>query len=787
MAGVSSSSPYATTPTVTGTVQPTLGGSTAITTSASAPVAETAPPQPADTTTNTTSLQDKKVKEEKDDNQSKLDQLTNMVSTLSGFAPGFTELQAVGNILGELRKRGPEVGKQAARGMTSKQFDDWTRQIAKDHGLVRKPALLGPGREPMAPGTPASPPSASAPYVQEERGTSGQRRSTSGDTSQTVRDASITSPAARAFLDTVADKESGGQYNVSYGGGHFQDYSAHPGSSSVITSGPNQGRTSSAAGRYQFTQSTWQEASKALGLKDFSPESQDKAAWWLAQRDYNKLTHRDLSGDINSTDPQVRANIASTLKKTWTSLPGGIEAGGNLADFNTRFDQHLKQEAAANEDRKDGQGQVTASLEGPRAPGSAADILRQRSERPADLPAGVQAASADPGFVPTINGSSGAMAQDAGSFQTPLGAGSAMSAGGYPQMMSPMAKGIGGAISGVFGNILGQGAGVVSQLMSGVMARGVDSLPQAIRPFAGSMMDSAQRDTGLFPSRIAGEVSGEVGNLIGMATGHPQAPLRTGSPMAGGFPGLTMPSPQGIMGMIGGMVGGVLNRGAGMLSQAVSGLVGRGTGHLPSMLRPMAGSAVSSVEHGIGGAISGAVQGTINTVMGYSPRRVGESTWHTLDPRAASGDPERGRGPTHVPTRAEAERVQRNIEHGMGLRHTPTHAEAEHVAANINRGMGLDRAAVPSISGRSAPAPGRMDTTSPGVPTTPPTANEASSMSMISAISQGAGSGQNGGQSGDAGLTGASPALSGSAASLMDMSTAFAPDETQLFALQRLG
>ncbi|MFC0407915.1 hypothetical protein [Roseomonas elaeocarpi] len=140
------------------------------------------------------------------------------------------------------------------------------------------------------------------------------------------------SPAARGLLDTIAGTESPG-YNVLYGGRRFDDYSAHPNVPNVITSGPHVGETSTAAGRYQFLKGTWDEASKALGLTDFSPASQDRAAWWLAQRDYSKRTGRDLNADLNSSDPAVRAGIGPALRGTWTSLPGGIEAGTNQDRF----------------------------------------------------------------------------------------------------------------------------------------------------------------------------------------------------------------------------------------------------------------------------------------------------------------------------------------------------------------------------------------------------------------------------------------------------------------------
>jgi muramidase (phage lysozyme) len=124
---------------------------------------------------------------------------------------------------------------------------------------------------------------------------------------------------APALLNTIASTESPG-YDVMYGGEKFEDFSKHPNRAKLITSGPNKGKFSTAAGRYQFIHSTWEEAKNTLGLPDFSPESQDRAAWWLAQRDYRNRTGRDLQVDLASGDKVTLGVIRKTL--------GGTAAGG---------------------------------------------------------------------------------------------------------------------------------------------------------------------------------------------------------------------------------------------------------------------------------------------------------------------------------------------------------------------------------------------------------------------------------------------------------------------------
>ncbi len=132
------------------------------------------------------------------------------------------------------------------------------------------------------------------------------------------------SPYAKALLETIAGPESAGDYNVIYGGSKFSDYGDHPRTPVMITSGPNKGQYSTAAGKYQFLGSTWDDQANKLGLTDFSPASQDVAAWNLAQEEYRRDTGRSLEADLAAGD---LSRVPSSLRNQWTSLPGGIEQG----------------------------------------------------------------------------------------------------------------------------------------------------------------------------------------------------------------------------------------------------------------------------------------------------------------------------------------------------------------------------------------------------------------------------------------------------------------------------
>lgn len=129
----------------------------------------------------------------------------------------------------------------------------------------------------------------------------------------------------RGLLDTIAGPESGGQYNIKNGGSTFGDYSKFP-------DGIGAGGTSTAAGRYQITKATWDDLQKKYPgiLTDFSPKSQDMAAWLLASDRYRDATGGNLENDLAAGKS---AKIAAALAPTWPSLPGGSQSRQSQQTF----------------------------------------------------------------------------------------------------------------------------------------------------------------------------------------------------------------------------------------------------------------------------------------------------------------------------------------------------------------------------------------------------------------------------------------------------------------------
>lgn len=118
----------------------------------------------------------------------------------------------------------------------------------------------------------------------------------------------------RAFLNAIAVGESGGAYDVRYtpqGGAKFDLNGQHP---RVFEPGPH--GPSSAAGRYQFTATTWDDT----GGGEFSPENQDRRAWGLAVDRYRAQTGRDLDRDLMRNG--MTAEMVDALAPTWAAFHG---------------------------------------------------------------------------------------------------------------------------------------------------------------------------------------------------------------------------------------------------------------------------------------------------------------------------------------------------------------------------------------------------------------------------------------------------------------------------------
>ena len=125
-----------------------------------------------------------------------------------------------------------------------------------------------------------------------------------------------------AFMALLRQYESGGDYSILYGGGHFDDFSRHPNIRVPFhnprKAGAGMNDVSTAAGAYQFIFTTWSEIAQRTGLADFSPASQDAAAAW-------KLRRLGVVDALEANNPEGALRLASG---TWASLPGSTAGQG---------------------------------------------------------------------------------------------------------------------------------------------------------------------------------------------------------------------------------------------------------------------------------------------------------------------------------------------------------------------------------------------------------------------------------------------------------------------------
>lgn len=139
-------------------------------------------------------------------------------------------------------------------------------------------------------------------------------------------------PYVRAMLRTISASESNDSspYTLLYGGSHFKDLSEHPDQCLPIAAGPNKGRCTTAAGRYQFLTTTWEEKAYLyhpnpggmMFWKTFSYEAmyQDRVVYnWLSDDEAWGVDIPQLLEEGNIDE------VLRLLSGTWTSLGYGIE------------------------------------------------------------------------------------------------------------------------------------------------------------------------------------------------------------------------------------------------------------------------------------------------------------------------------------------------------------------------------------------------------------------------------------------------------------------------------
>jgi muramidase (phage lysozyme) len=143
-------------------------------------------------------------------------------------------------------------------------------------------------------------------------------------------------PRIKAFLDTIAYAEgtfAPEGYRTQYTYTLFDSFKDHP---RQVNCAWYKGELlcSSAAGRYQFLQSTWDRLVRKIGVRDFSPENQDKAAIQL-------LSEQKAVGDIKAGRIKAAIEKVCTI---WASLPGATygQPTRSLKDLEKVYKERLR-------------------------------------------------------------------------------------------------------------------------------------------------------------------------------------------------------------------------------------------------------------------------------------------------------------------------------------------------------------------------------------------------------------------------------------------------------------
>lgn len=134
----------------------------------------------------------------------------------------------------------------------------------------------------------------------------------------------VQNPNVRMFLDLLAAAEGTEEhgYATAFGGSLLSSLDDHPRTRSSFTQTDGRRNETTAAGRYQFLERTWDDVAGKLGLTDFGPEAQDLAAVELLRR-------------AGALDPIINGDFQTAIQRsgsTWASLPSSPYAQNKRSD-----------------------------------------------------------------------------------------------------------------------------------------------------------------------------------------------------------------------------------------------------------------------------------------------------------------------------------------------------------------------------------------------------------------------------------------------------------------------
>lgn len=135
----------------------------------------------------------------------------------------------------------------------------------------------------------------------------------------------LDNPNTRKMLNLIAASEGVKHgYNTLFGNQQFSNLSAHPNQRKEFTQTDGSKNYTTAAGRYQFINGTWQNLAKRYGFRSFSPMEQDLGAVAL-------IAGRGALDDVLNGRWE---SAIGKLGKEWASLPSSTYKQGKRSwDF----------------------------------------------------------------------------------------------------------------------------------------------------------------------------------------------------------------------------------------------------------------------------------------------------------------------------------------------------------------------------------------------------------------------------------------------------------------------
>ena len=158
-------------------------------------------------------------------------------------------------------------------------------------------------------------------------------------------------PYIRALMRTITASEANVKrpYHVIYGGRYIENLNSHPQVCVPIVAGPNVGRCTTAAGRYQMLDFTWDRQARK-----YHPNPSGIWRWknYSFEAKYQDIVVHNWLSDNHAWGTDIGqllregeiANVLKLLSGTWTSLGYGIETNSMSAHLQPIYQNVLQEE-----------------------------------------------------------------------------------------------------------------------------------------------------------------------------------------------------------------------------------------------------------------------------------------------------------------------------------------------------------------------------------------------------------------------------------------------------------